>query len=42
MDGLGFAPMGFWLSMLISMLVIKLLMGYLGFKTWNECDRNLK
>ena len=32
MDGLGFAPMGFWLSMLISMLVIKLLMGYLGFK----------
>ena len=27
MDGLGFAPMGFWLSMLISMLVIKLLMG---------------
>ena len=32
MDGLGFAPMGFWLSMLLSMLVIKLLMGYLGFK----------
>lgn len=32
MDGLGFAPMSFWLSMLISMLVIKLLMGYLGFK----------
>ncbi|MGH2123240.1 PTS system mannose/fructose/sorbose family transporter subunit IID, partial [Enterococcus faecalis] len=32
MDGLGFAPMCFWLSMLLSMLVIKLLMGYLGFK----------
>ena len=32
MNGLGFALMFFWLSMLISMLVIKLLMGYLGFK----------
>ena len=28
----GICSDGFWLSMLISMLVIKLLMGYLGFK----------
>lgn len=32
LDGLGFAPMGFWLSMILSMLAIKILMGYLGFK----------
>ncbi|MGX7419968.1 PTS system mannose/fructose/sorbose family transporter subunit IID [Carnobacterium gallinarum] len=32
LDGLGFAPMGFWLSMVISMLIIKIMMGYLGFK----------
>lgn len=32
LDGLGFAPMGFWVSMLVSMLSIKLFMGYLGFK----------
>lgn len=32
LDGLGFAPMGFWLSMIISMLGIKLMMGYLGYK----------
>ena len=32
LDGLGFAPMGFWVSMLVSMLAIKLFMGYLGFK----------
>ena len=32
LDGLGFAPMGFWFSMIASMLAIKLLMGYLGFK----------
>ncbi|EST89159.1 PTS system mannose/fructose/sorbose family transporter subunit IID [Vagococcus lutrae] len=32
LDGLGFAPMGFWLSMLLSMFAIKMFMGYLGFK----------
>ncbi|MFC4710735.1 PTS system mannose/fructose/sorbose family transporter subunit IID [Enterococcus eurekensis] len=32
MDGMGFAPMGFWTSMLVSMFVIKVFMGYLGFK----------
>ncbi|MDQ8304457.1 PTS system mannose/fructose/sorbose family transporter subunit IID [Enterococcus faecium] len=32
LDGLGFAPMGFWLIMIVSMLAIKLSMGYLGYK----------
>lgn len=32
LDGLGFAPMGFWFSMIASLLAIKILMGYLGFK----------
>ncbi|GGI65232.1 PTS system mannose/fructose/sorbose family transporter subunit IID [Enterococcus alcedinis] len=32
MDGMGFAPMGFWTSMLVSMFIIKISMGYLGFK----------
>ncbi|WP_429976144.1 PTS system mannose/fructose/sorbose family transporter subunit IID [Enterococcus sp. DIV0086] len=32
LDGLGFAPMGFWLSMLLSMFAIKMFMGYLGLK----------
>ncbi|EHR32346.1 PTS system mannose/fructose/sorbose family transporter subunit IID [Helcococcus kunzii] len=32
LDGLGFAPMGFWAVMILSMLIIKLLMGNLGFK----------
>lgn len=32
MDGLGFAPMGFWLAMIVSMFAIKVLMGYLGFR----------
>lgn len=32
LDGLGFAPMGFWFSMVVTMLAIKILMGYLGFK----------
>lgn len=32
LDGLGFAPMGFWLSMILSLLAIKMFMGYLGYK----------
>lgn len=32
MDGLSFAPMAFWIAMIVSMLVIKLSMGYLGYK----------
>ena len=32
MNGLTFAPMAFWITMIISMLTIKLLMGYLGYK----------
>lgn len=32
LDGLGFAPMGFWITMVLSMLIIKLSMGFLGFK----------
>lgn len=32
LDGLGFAPMGFWLSMIVSMLAIKIAMGYFGYK----------
>lgn len=32
LDGLGFAPMGFWVCMLLSMFTIKMTMGYFGFK----------
>ncbi|MGY3725089.1 PTS system IID component, Man family [Granulicatella balaenopterae] len=32
LDGLGFAPMGYWFAMLISMFIIKVLMGHLGYK----------
>ncbi len=32
MDGLAFAPMAFWIAMIVSMLAIKLSMGYLGYK----------
>ena len=32
MDGLSFAPMAFWATMIISLLTIKLLMGHLGYK----------
>lgn len=32
LDGLSFAPMGFWTAMLLSMLTIKLVMGHLGYK----------
>lgn len=32
MDGLAFAPMAFWITMIISMLTIKLVMGHLGYK----------
>ena len=32
LDGLGFAPMGYWFAMLLSMLAIKVFMGYLGYR----------
>lgn len=32
LDGLGFAPVAFWITMVLSMLVIKLTMGHLGYK----------
>lgn len=32
LDGLGFAPMGFWAVMIISMLIIKFVMGNLGYR----------
>lgn len=32
LSGLTFAPMGFWLTMLVSMLAIKLVMGHMGYK----------
>lgn len=32
MDGLSFAPMAFWITMIVSLLAIKLLMGHLGYK----------
>ncbi|WP_195988183.1 PTS system mannose/fructose/sorbose family transporter subunit IID [Clostridium sp. D53t1_180928_C8] len=32
MDGLSFAPMAFWICMILSMLAIKLGMGFLGYK----------
>lgn len=31
LDGLGFSPMAFWASMIVSMLAIKLLMGHAGY-----------
>ncbi|MDV4150450.1 PTS system mannose/fructose/sorbose family transporter subunit IID [Clostridium sp. AL.422] len=32
LDGLTFAPIGFWITMILSLLAIKLVMGHLGYK----------
>lgn len=41
LTGLAFAPMGYWLAMILSMLGLKLLMGYLGYKLGTEAIKTL-
>lgn len=41
LDGLGFAPMGYWLAMLLSMLTIKVFMGYLGYRLGTNAIKTL-
>lgn len=41
LDGLGFAPMGYWFAMLASMLAIKLFMGFLGYKLGTNAIKTL-
>ena len=41
LDGLGFAPMGYWFAMLLSMLAIKVFMGYLGYRLGTNAIKTL-
>ena len=41
LDGLGFAPMGYWLAMLLSMFAIKVFMGYLGYQLGTNAIKSL-
>lgn len=41
LSGLAFAPLGYWIAMLISMLAIKMLMGYLGYKLGTAAIKTL-
>lgn len=41
LSGLAFAPLGYWIAMLLSMFAIKMLMGYLGYKLGTAAIKTL-
>lgn len=41
LSGLAFAPLGYWFAMLLSMLAIKIAMGYLGYKLGTSAIKTL-